>query len=204
MNDIGLDERLAELSRISDGQFAERANADAGADLMARIVGTDPTDDATRRRRFRHRLPVVAGGGVTAVAASAAIGWAITNSGATDTVAVQCEIDGADAVIPAVTGDPVADCSAEWQRMTGSQPPPLTAYDNGHGGITVAPASQPPAPSAVPLPPGTTQNVSAITLQETFDDYVAGLNATCHSADSAVAFVRQELQAAGLEGWSVS
>jgi hypothetical protein len=47
------------------------------------------------------------------------------------------------------------------------------------------------------------QNVSAITLQETLDDYVAGLNATCRSSADALDFVRQEVDAAGLSGWTV-
>src|SRR5437868_7077043 len=103
MNNIQLDVRLAELSPISDSKFAELAHADARDELLARVVSTDPKDGVPTQRRLRHRLPVVAGVGVTVVASSAAIGWALSTSGATDTVAVQCEIDGTDAITPAVS-----------------------------------------------------------------------------------------------------
>jgi hypothetical protein len=196
--------QLAELPRVTDEQFTELAHPDVRDELLARVVSSPVSVEPAQSRRLRHRLPVIAAASATAVVAGTAIGWAITNSGATDTVAVQCEINGADAIIPATSGDPVADCAAEWQRETGTNAPRLVAYDNGHGGITVAPASQQPAPSSSPLPRGSTQNVSAITLQESLDDYISGLNATCHSTDGALAFVRQELQAAGLQEWSVS
>jgi hypothetical protein len=203
-NNEQVSRQLAELARVTDEQVTELAHPAVRDELLARVVSSPVSVEPARRRRLRHRLPVVAAASATTVVAGTAIGWAITNSGATDTVAVQCEINGADVIIPATSGDPVVDCAAQWQRETGTNAPRMVAYDNGHGGITVAPASQPPAPSSSPLPPGTTQNVSAISLQESLDDYISGLNATCHSADSAVAFVRHELQVAGLQEWSVS
>ena len=196
-------QQLAQLSRVTDDQFTELADRDVRDDLLARLVSLPVSTEAATGRPRRHRLPVIAVASATTVVAGTAIGWAITNSGATDTTSVQCEINGTDTIIPASSGDPVADCAAQWQRETGTNAPRLVAYDNGNGGITVAPAAQAPPPSSSPLPPGTTQNVSAITLQESLDDYVSGLNATCHSADSAVAFTRQLLHAAGLQHWSV-
>lgn len=195
--------RIAELASVTDDELGALVRADAREDLLASIVAT-PIESPERERRHRHRIPVIAAASATTVVAGAAIGWAITSSGATDTVSIQCEINGADTIIPASSGDPVTDCAAQWQRETGTTAPQLIAYDNGHGGITVAPATQTPPPSSSPLPAGSTQNVSAITLQESLDDYIAGLPSSCHSTDAAVAFVRQELQAAGLSDWTVS
>jgi hypothetical protein len=199
-NQDSLTQGIAALAQVRDEQIAPGGGCD---ELLSSILGTPAAAPAADRRR-RRRASVVAAASATSVVAGAAIAWGVTSSGATDTVSVQCEINGTDTIIAARSGDPVADCAAQWQRDTGTPAPNLTAYDNGHGGITVAPATQAPPPSSVSLPPGVTQNVTAITLQESLDDYVAGLNSSCHSADSAVTLVRTELEAAGLTDWSVS
>lgn len=198
-----LTNRIAQLSTVTDDQLVSLARGDAQEELLTSIVNA-PISSPGQERGHRHRIPVIAAASATTVVAGAAIGWAITSSGATDTVSIQCEINGVDTIIPATSGAPVRDCVAQWQRETGTTPPRMTAYDNGHGGITVAPATQTPPPSSSPLPAGPVQNVSAITLQESLDDYIAGLPSACRSADAAVAFVRQELDAAGLSDWSVS
>ncbi len=156
---------------------------------------------APRAARRRLRLPIVAG--VSAIVlGGTAIGWALTNS-ARDTVSVQCEIAGSDTVIPATSGDPVDDCAAQWRRDTGTPAPPLVAYDNGHGGITVAPADQTPAPGATPLPTGATQNVSMIEVQQSLDDYVGGLNSGCYDNATAVEMTKQILARFGMADWTV-
>ena len=202
MNRRRVDHQVAGLSRISDEQFHRLAGPKAREDLLEGIMlMPSHLQDNTRRRR--HRLPVIAAVSLSGLLASGAIGWALTASSGTDSVSVQCEIAGGDSIIPATSGDPVADCAAEWQRQTGTKPPTLRAYDNGHGAISVVPATDTPAPGASPLPPGATQNVSAIELQESLDDYVAGLNSRCYTPDAAVALVRQRLGDSGLSDWTV-
>lgn len=197
----------AEPVPLTDEAFARTASGNVRDDLLAGILAIPLAEAPLRRRRLAwrgaRRVPVMVAASTGAVVASGAIAWAVVTSGATDTVSVQCEINGADSIIPATSGNPVSDCAAQWERETGEAAPALRAYDNGHGGVTVSPAAQAPPPSATPLPPGTTQNVSAITLQETLDDFVAGLNATCHTSAEAVTFVRGQLDAAGLSDWSV-
>ena len=198
---------LRRLARLTDGAFARAASSEVRDGLLAAIVDTPPVEPTSRRprstRSVRRRVRVTVAVTAGAMAAGGAIAWAVVSSGATDTVSVQCEIDGTDTVIPATSGDPVADCAAQWTRDTGHAAPSLRAYDNGHGGVTVAPVAQTPPAGSTPLTPGTVQNLSAITLQETLDDYVAGLNASCHTAAGAVAFVHAQLDAGGLSDWSV-
>jgi len=132
-----------------------------------------------------------------------AVGWALATSSALDTVSAQCEIQGSSSVIPSASGHPVADCAAQWQRDTGSPAPPLAAYDNGHGGITVLPADETPPSGFTPLPTGETQNVSMVEMQQWLDDYVDGLNSGCYDTATAVKMTQQELAQLGLGSWTV-
>jgi hypothetical protein len=132
-----------------------------------------------------------------------AVGWALVTSSARDTVSVQCEIKGSSAVIPSATGDPVADCSAQWQRDTGSHAPPLVAYDNGDGGITVLPAVETPPSGFTRLRAGETQNASMVAMQQWLDDYVTGLNSGCYEDATATRMTQRALTRFGMGGWTV-
>ena len=209
MNDV--DRRVAQLNpvRLEDVRDAERTPE--AALLLERLL--DQPIPGSRRTRppglghpraagRRARLPVVVG--VTLVLAGSAIGWAITTTSARDTVSIQClNAGGGDTIIPAVTGDPVADCAAQWRRDTGSEPPPLIAYDNGHGGITVAPADRAPLPGATPLPEGATQNVAIVQVQRSLDDLVGGLNSGCFDNPTAVEMTTGILARFGMQDWTV-
>jgi hypothetical protein len=208
MNDV--DRRVARLNPVllEDVRDAERSPEAVG--LLEGLL--DQPIPASRRSRspgLRHprgaggrlRLPVFVG--VALVLAGSAIGWAITTTTARDTVNVQCLSEGGDTIIPAVTGDPVADCAAQWRRDTGSEPPPLVAYDNGHGGITVAPADRPALPGASPLPDGATQNVAIVQVQRSLDDLVGGLNSGCFDNPTAIEMTTGILARFGMQDWTV-
>ena len=80
---------------------------------------------------------------VVAAAATAATAWAVLRgSPAHETTSVECVIQGVDTVIPSTSGDPAQDCAVEWKRELGSAAPPLRAYDNGLGGVTVIPLNR--------------------------------------------------------------
>jgi hypothetical protein len=137
---------------------------------------------------------------VLVVAATAAT-WAVTRSGpARETTSVQCLIRGSDAIIPSTSGDPAHDCAIEWGRDYGSAPPPLVAYDNGLGGVTVIPRSQTPPTGWKQLQ---SQDVALIELQDSLDDYVNGLNSSCLDATAATALARAKLAHFGFAGWTV-
>jgi hypothetical protein len=148
------------------------------------------------------RLPVLVAAAVLVLGGTAA-GWALIASSARNTVSVQCEIQGSSEVIPSATGDPVADCAAQWERDIGSPAPPLVAYDNGDGGITVLPADQTPPSGFTSLATGTTQNVSMVEMQQWLDDYVSGLNSGCYDNATAVKMTEQTLARLGMTDWTV-
>lgn len=190
-------ERLALRKEILMREVRRSSDPYAPAPLR---MPTSPAAKPARRRH--HRLPVLAAAAVM-VLGGAAVGWAVVASTARDTVSVQCEIEGASAVIPAATGDPVADCAAQWQRETGRPAPPLVAYDNGVGGITVLPADQAPPSGWTPLQSGETQNVSMVELQQWLDDYVRGLHSGCYDNATAVEMTERTLARLGMADWTV-
>ena len=77
-----------------------------------------------------------------------------------------------------------ADCALQWQRDLGTIPPPLLAYDNGSGGVTVLPRDIKP-PAGYERLPGRSQDVALIQLQQSLDDYVNGLNSRCLDSTAA-------------------
>ena len=163
---------------------------------------TPDTPDTSRPRRNRHRrLPVLIAAAV--VLSGAAVAWGFLTSSARDSVAVECEIQNTDTIIPAASGDPVADCAAQWQRDTGRPAPALVAYDNGHGGITVLPASQTPPDGFTRMPAGRSQNVAMVEMQQWLDDYVSGLNSDCFDTATATRMAQQELTRLGMGDWNV-
>jgi hypothetical protein len=198
-----LDAHVRRLSRVSDEQVARRAGT-AGREALLEGILTMPDPLAPAPRRRRVLRPLVLGAGVVAFAGTAAFGWALTRSDPHQTTAVQCEVPDSPSIIPSTSGDPVTDCAAEWQRQTGTAPPPLAAYDNGHGGIVVMPASDPAPRGATALPAGPAQDVAIIELTESLDDYVAGLPSGCFDTAAATGIANAALTRLGLTGWTVA
>lgn len=193
MNDLR--ERFLDL----DHRLADLDLPDLLAAAEARAASLGPDRSGVSRPRRVRLLVVVA----VVVLGGAALGWAFFASSARDTVSIQCMIDGSSSVIPSATGDPVADCAAQWERETGSLAPRLVAYDNGHGGITVRPADEPPPSGWTPLPDGATQNVAMVRMQQWLDDYVGGLNSGCFDNATAVAMTERALERLGMTLWTV-
>jgi len=193
---------LQHLSPVSDVDASAVFGVAGSEELLAGVmrvpVGRRTRVPATRSRR---RL-VVAFAAVAVVAVASAATWVILRASAHDTTSVECVIQGADTIVPAVSGDPAYDCSVVWQNDVGTVPPPLVAYDNGHGGVTVIPRAEKPAAGWTRLTGG--QSVALIQLQESLDDYIAGLNSSCLSAKAATALTEAKLERFGLTGWTVN
>jgi hypothetical protein len=194
---------LRRLSPVADVDAAAVFGA-AGRDaLLADVThlpfGRARVRPATRRRT--RRLVIALALGVVVVAATAAT-WAILGSPARETTSVECVIAGTDTVIPAVSGDPAYDCAVTWQADLGTIPPPLIAYDNGSGGVTVIPRGEKQQPGWQKLPAG--QNVALIQLQASLDDYIGGLNSSCLNADAATDLTEAKLASFGFTGWTVT
>jgi hypothetical protein len=195
MDEIDVIRRMAAEPPDPDVDARQRI----AAPLMERIEAAAPR----RKRRASRSFTVVLVAAAIAITGGA-IAWALSNGSARETVSVQCLIRGNDAIIPAATGDPVADCAANWRRTTGSNPPGLVAYDNGLGGITVMAADEAPLPGATAMPSGATQNVSLVAVQQSLDDYVSGLNSGCYDSATAAGMTQQTLTRFGLTDWTIN
>lgn len=193
------------LRRLSPASDAEAATAFgvAGCEELLEGVTSLPfgrgrrAPQATPRRRL-----VLAAAAVALVAIATAATWvALRGAPARETTSVECVIQGVDTIIPSSSGDPVQDCDVEWKRELGSAAPPLVAYDNRLGGVTVLPRSQQPPQGWTVL---RSQNVALIELQNSLDDYVDGLNSGCLDAKAATALTNAKLARYGFRSWSVA
>jgi hypothetical protein len=156
---------------------------------------------AARRAPSRRRLALAAAGIAVAAIATAATWVALRGGLARETTSVQCLIDGNDTVIPSTSGDPAHDCAIQWKRDFGTKPPALVAYDNTLGGVTVLARSQKPPRGWTVLH---SQDVALIELQDSLDDYVAGLNSSCLDGKAATALAGAKLARFGFRGWTVT
>jgi hypothetical protein len=192
---------LRRLAPVSDTEAAAVFGAAGREDLLAGVA-QQPIGRSRGGRATRSRRPLVLALAIAVAAATAAGAWAVLHgSAAQETTSVECVIAGVDTVIPASSGDPTRDCAVEWQREVGKAPPRLVAYDNGHGGISVFPRGQTP-PEGYKRLVGS-QDVDLIQLQNSLDDYVNGLNASCLDSAAATRLAEAKLAQFGFTGWTV-
>ena len=191
------------ISPASDAEAAAVFGAAGCEELLAGATRLPFGRGAQTAKATYRRRPLVLVVAIVVAAATAAAAWAIFGSSAQQTTSVECVISGTDTIIPASSGDPAADCALQWQRDLGTTPPPLLAYDNGDGGVTVLPRSEKP-PAGFERLPGHSQDVALIQLQESLDDYVNGLNSTCLDGAAATALTHAKLTQFGLTGWTVT
>jgi hypothetical protein len=192
---------LRRLAPVSDSE-ADAAFGVGGRDeLLAGVTDLPLGRQARQRPTMRRKLVLAVA--VVAATATAATAWAVLRgSAAHETTSVECVIHGVDAVIPSTSGDPAHDCAVEWTRELGSAAPPLRAYDNGLGGVTVIPRSLQPQAGWKRLVSG--QDVDLIQLQDSLDDYVNGLNSSCFVSTAATTFTQARLAQFGFTGWTVA
>lgn len=160
------------------------------------IIDREAQHEANRSTLGKKRwwLPAV----VIAALATTAAGYALNRDVGTTT-----EISCPDAIVDAVTGDPVADCANLWRQQNGTEPPPLVAYDNQHGGIAVVPADADVPAQWTPLEAGLAQDPRLIELDAALADYGDGLHAQCYTPEAAQQVAESALQRLGLADWSV-
>lgn len=192
---------LRRLSPVSDASAAAVFDAAGRDELLAGLTGLPFRSHVSRLRATRRPRPLVLALAVLVLLGTAAAAWAIFRSPAQETTSVECVIAGVDTIVPATSGDPAHDCAMTWKRDTGTSAPPLAAYDNGLGGVTVIPRSQKPQTGWKPL---LSQDVALIQLQNSLDDYIAGLNSTCLDGKAATALAEAKLAQFGFTGWTVA
>lgn len=174
-------------------------------DLMATIDGTtpaggplaEPTPIGWRRRRWL--VPATA----ALVLTTAAAAWAV-NRPISESTALECRHTGGSAIIDAVTGDPVLDCSNEWWRANGTEPPAMVAYDNGSGGVTVLLATDTAPEGYSELKPGRSLDPSLIHLEAALDDVAGGLSSGCYDETTARDITRNDLDRFGFANWTIT
>jgi hypothetical protein len=201
-----VDHYVRQLATVTDGEPSGGAWASAPDSMLDAILATPGPGRRSGRpdRGGRRRRPaVIAALSVLALAGSAAAGWAIFGS-ARNATSIECSIHGSLTVIDGTSGNPVADCSAQWQRQTGAAAPPLVAYLLKSGVVEVQPATERPPARSTRLPAGTVLNTQLIVLNEWLGDYIHGLSSRCYSDAAATASVHAELAGLGLPGWTVS
>jgi hypothetical protein len=192
---------LRRLAPVSDGEAATVFGMAGREELLAGVTRLPLGSRARLRPVTRRRRPFVIALAVVVLLGTAAAAWAILGSSAQETTSVECVIAGTDTIVPSTSGDPARDCAVTWKRDTGTSAPPLAAYDNGSGGVTVIPRDDKPQAGWKPL---LSQNVALIQLQNSLDDYIAGLNASCLEAKAATALAEAKLAHFGFAGWAVS
>ena len=188
---------LSRIAPVSDEEAAQVFGAGGRERLLDAIVSLSTRGRPARRRP---RRPLVIALATIAVVGATAATWAYTRAPARETTAVDCLIDGQATVIDATSGDPAADCAVAWQQADGAPAPPLQAYDNGLGGVTVIPRTEKPPAEWTPI---ASQDVALIELQDSLDDHINGLNSTCFDAASATTFAQQQLDRLGFTGWTI-
>jgi hypothetical protein len=192
---------LRRLSPISDAEAAVVFGS--GREQLLDGLTRQPFGRARPRRVTHRRRSLVLALAVVAAAATAAAAWAVLHgSPAHETTSVECVIRGVDSVIPSTSGDPASDCTVEWKRELGTAAPPLRAYDNGLGGVTVIPRGQKPQAGWKRLVSG--QDVDLIQLQNSLDDYINGLNSKCLDTAAATSFAEARLAQFGFAGWTIA
>jgi hypothetical protein len=192
---------LQQLAPVSDLEAAT-VFAAGREELLAGVLSLPPGRTRIRQAARHRRTLVVAIALTVFVAAGTAAGWAILGSSARETTSIECVIRGTDTIIPATSGDPAYDCAVTWKNDLGTDPPPLVAYDNGNGGVTVVPRAEKPQPGWRQLPAG--QDVELIQLQDSLDDYINGLNSACLGEPEASALAQAKLAEFGFTGWTVT
>ncbi len=165
-------------------------------EFMTTIAQAPQTASGPSRTRRRWTLPIAA----AALLSTAAAGWAILHD-PSDSTALQCPDN---VVIDAVTGDPIVDCSNEWRRHNDTEPPRMTAYDNGLGGVVVLVVGDPVPDGYTELEPGPFQNTALIELEAALGDAGSGLASGCYDEVSATTIAQSELDRLELTAWTVT
>jgi hypothetical protein len=193
---------LRRLSPASDADAAAVFGVNGREELLEAVTGLQfGRRGLARRPTHRRRRLVLVVAALAVVAIGTAATWVVLRRApAQETTSVECVIKGVDAIIPSSSGNPAADCAAEWLREEGTAAPPLRAYANGFGGVTVLPRSETPPTGYKRLQ---AQDAALIELQDSLDDVINGLNSACLDPAAATRLAKARLAELGFTGWTV-
>jgi hypothetical protein len=186
-------------------------SSDRAATLLDRAVAAAPGQPTPSRQQTRRAGAAAAG--FALVLCGGGVAWAVLAQPPATALQVLCavgidrsqydpttgRVDGSN--LQALSGDPVADCAGEFQRLQGAAPP-LTGYDTGGQQIAVMPADWPAPADWKPLPTTFRNDPTRLELKHRLDDLVEGPQGRCATADETERIARAELADLGLTGWT--
>lgn len=199
------------LRSLDPARTVEEYSPQRAAAVVERAVSAPPRD-MRRRRRGRISLATVFGA-FAVVGGGGGLAYAVLTQPASTTIELTCAV-GADRAdydrngfgvgvsMPSISGDPLTDCAAEYQRLEG-RTPLLAAYQTGERYIAVMPADWPPPSNWIRLPDDWRNDPVRLELRQRLEDLVEGPQSTCTTADEAEQMVREELVEMQLDGWTV-
>lgn len=214
---------LALLRRADPGPAPSPYDPRRARALLDRVTsgavhdgGDTPTADvappALARRRRRPPRAAGAALGVALLVGGGGVAYAVFHQPASTALGLACAAGASQqefeqagylfSVMDISSGDPVADCAAEYTRR-GVPAPELRGYTNGTGLISVVPADWPVPDTWQPLA-GTFRNDPArLELKQRLGDLIDGPEAQCRSTDQVQGLVEQDLADLGLTGWTI-
>jgi hypothetical protein len=182
--------------------------AQDSAALLDRAVAAPP--GRSRRRRRRHTAALGAAGAAL-LACGGGVAYAVFSQPAETALGIACTAGqteqeylewGVNSFLSTSSGDPVADCAAQYVRLRGAAPE-LQGYTYGGSSIAVVPESWPVPSDWRPLAPSFRNDAARLELDQRLGDTIDGPQSSCRSADAVEALVRTDLADLGLRGWQV-
>lgn len=178
-----------------------------GRDDLLRALRTTTT------RRGPRRWMTLAVAGAALTVGSGGLAYAVlTGQPPATALKVNCSAGASEAefvetfsftsVMDVSTGDPVADCASEYQRL-GLPVPALRGYESGSVFIWVVPQSWKVPASWRPLAEDFRSDTNRLTLKQRIEDPIDGPGVGCPSTAAVRKAVNDELAALHLEDWSV-
>lgn len=201
-----VDAALRMLPLPSDDEARLRSDDSARRALLQEVLMSDPTP--SRSRWLRHRR-VVVGGAVAAVLVGAgAVAVADVFTSGTQLYA-GCLINGGDADTVGggfsdlrLSADPVGACQEEWVTHVGTEAPPMTAYVDAEGQVSVIPDGWKVPDGLDALPADVTPDTSLVDLEFALNNEGSDFGA-CLDQAQGEALARSILDELGLTDWSV-
>ncbi|GAA1253865.1 hypothetical protein [Oryzihumus leptocrescens] len=170
-----------------------------GITMTSTSEAPDTVPPTRRRRRLTRGL--VAGLAGLVLAGGGAAAWA-AYQGLHESTSIDCTSPGVDTIIPPVSGDPVADCTAMWRSQGVTVPAGLRAYDSGRAIVVRLDGTVPDGKPV--LPAGSVQDKRVIELSASMEDIVdRPSHLTCAQEADEQARAQAELDRLKLTDWTV-
>src|SRR4051794_1743118 len=204
------DDLIGSTSRIDDAELERNLDPAVRDALLVSLI-EEPV--AERSWRGSHRRLSIALGVAAALVVSTAGAYAghqawqqLHPDQTVQFACVQTQDAGhqpGNLSMPIPSGDPLADCAADWKLSFGEAAPELAAYTADNGTIMVQPKAWPAPADWTPLAPDFHLDPVLLQLDHSLQDSVRGLNSRCFSVAEGQSLVEAELARLGLSGWTV-